>query len=206
MLTASITITGAATPELARIRNLVKRPAALMAVAGKRGEKHLRGHFLKKNSEGNAQGWPRSNFWNKRVRQATSFAGSTDTTAEIRIASPELAHKITGGKVTAKRSKFLAIPLTAKAKAAGSPREGGWGGNDLVLTPTADKSKMLLREALASTIGNGKRRITGGEAQYILLRSVTHKADPTAMPPQAEFEAAIEDEAGKFYLREVLRS
>lgn len=206
MISASIQVTDQATPLLHNIATAVKRPRALMAAAGKRVEKELRSHFLKKNQEGNKRGWPRSNFWTKRIRQATSFTGADDTSATVTIASPEFYHKLKGGRISAKRGKFLAIPLSARAKAAGSPREGGWRGNALTLTPTADGTKFVLRESLASRITRkGRGQITGGEAHYLLVKSVNQKADPTALPPDHAIQSAIDDEAQKYFAREAAR-
>ncbi|CAN5351951.1 hypothetical protein BH09VER1_BH09VER1_28410 [soil metagenome] len=189
-----------ATPELNRIRGLVKRPKALMSAAGKRVEFVLRAHFLKKNQEGNRRGWTRSNFWNKRVRSATSFTGATDTTAQVTIASPEFIHKLRGGKITAKRGKFLSIPLPDRAKAAGSPRE--WDGPEK-LVPRKTSDGYMLGVAQPGQAGNRGQRLT---MMYLLVKSVNQKADPTALPPDAEIQTAIDQEANDYFNRELSRA
>lgn len=199
MISGTIQINDQATPELLRIRAQVKRPRALMAAAGKRVERELRSHFLAKDSEGNRRGWVRSHFWNKRVRQATSFTGATDTTAEVEIASPEFVHKLRGGTIRPKRGRALAIPLTNRAKKAGSPRE--W--DDDALFPLKTKRGLFL---MIATLGKGRGGIKGQRliAAYKLLPKVTHRPDPTALPPEGNLEAAVEDEALK-YLRRSIR-
>ena len=207
MTTGTVQITDTATPMLEATARQIRRPRALMAAVGKRVEKEYRAHFLKKNSQGNEKGWPRSNFWNRKVRQATVFEGATDTEATVNISSPELLHKITGGRVTPKRGKFLALPLTARAKAAGSPREGGWKGNSLTLRPTSKRGQFLLVEAVATSLSRSRGRITGGretggEAQYLLVRSVTHKPDRTALPERIDIVRAIDDQTRQFFTRQ----
>jgi phage gpG-like protein len=117
MIGGGVQVQDAATPALAAIARLVRAPRGLMAAAGKRVEKEYRGHFLALDRQGNARGWPRSHFWARRVRQATSLTSVTDTGAKVTIASPEFGHKVRGGTVRPKRGKFLAIPMTPQAKA-----------------------------------------------------------------------------------------
>lgn len=209
MITGAVHIRDTDTPALRMLAARVQRPRALMAVAGKRVEKELRSHFSDKDRQGNAQGWPRSHFWNRAVRSSTAFQGATDTSAEVAIAAPEFMQKLRGGRISAKRGKFLAKPLTARAKAAGSPREGGWRGGTLTFIRLPD-GRALLVEALHTRLSFRRGRAVGGkeaggEAQYILLRSVNQKPDATALPPDKAINDAIDDEAEKFFTRERLR-
>lgn len=123
MIASSVQIADAATPELIRIRGLVKRPRGLMAAAGKRVAKELRQHFAEKDAKGNRRGWHRSHFWNRRIRQSTSMTAATDNSAEVTIAAPEFIQKLRGGTIRPRRGRMLALPLTSRAKKARSPRE-----------------------------------------------------------------------------------
>lgn len=197
------------TARLDEIRDKVKRPRALMAAAGKRVEKELRTHFASKDRQGNSKGWPRSHFWNRTVRASTSFTGATDTAAEVAISSPEFMQRLRGGTIRAKRGKYLAIPLTARAKAAGSPREGGWSGGGLTFIRTK-LGRALLVEAAHTRLAFRRGRVAGGkqmggEAQYLLVRSVSQRPDPTALPTEAQIRSAIDSEAEKHLTRELGR-
>ena len=95
-----------------------------MAIAGKAIEVVTRKHFRTRNREPNKRGWPRQNFWEKEGARHTALTEIAETSAKVVVASPAIAHKARGGQVKARRGEALAIPLTARAYAAGSPREG----------------------------------------------------------------------------------
>lgn len=209
MIRGSIFITNTAAPTLQRIHGMVQRPRGLMAAAAGRVNKELRANFLKLNARGNKQGWPRSNFWKRAGFDRTSVTAITDTSATVSVASAEVAHKLRGGRITAKRGKFLSLPITAKAKAAGSPREGGWTGNTLNFIPT--KGGGLLVEAVATPLRRtaaglrgGKR--TGGEAQYFLTPSVDQDPEPDTLPPAKKLGEAVSQEAENYLARELRRA
>ena len=209
MIAGTVQIRDTSTPRLETIRQQAKRPRALMAAAGKRVEKDLRAHFADKDRKGNAKGWPRSHFWARTVRAATAFQGATDTGATVAISSPEFMLRLRGGTVRAKRGKYLAIPLTARAKAAGSPREGGWSGGALKFFRTK-LGRALLVEASHTRLAFRGGRVaggqqSGGEAQYLLVRSVRQRADSSALPTEAKLQAAIDNEAEKYLARELAR-
>jgi hypothetical protein len=162
-----------------------------MALLGKAMEVTLRGHFLARDREGNGRGWPRSHFWNRRVRANTSLTEVTPTAATVSVASPEFAHKMTGGTIRPKRGRALAIPLTAEAGKAGSPREGGMPG--LFKVPGLP--------FLAVTKGRGRSRVL--EIQYKLQASVTQPADPRALPDMAAVGRDMEARTAAWVARAV---
>jgi hypothetical protein len=91
--------------------------------------------------------------------------------------------------------KFLAIPLTNQAKAKGSP--GEW-------TSKGDGKLQFMRSKQGVAFlfpGKGERH----GASYILLKSVTQKADSRALPDRADLVASVEDEAVKFVNRTIRR-
>jgi hypothetical protein len=181
-----------------------------MAAVGGEVNSHLREHFLTKNTKGNKRGWPRSNFWSKTVRAATSLGTVTDDSAEVVIASREFAQRLYGGTITARRRKFLAIPLTARAKAAGSPREGAWRGGTLTFIRTTGGRALLIEASHTRLTRRGGRIVggkeSGGEAQYILLRRVRQNPDPTALPRIEQITAGIDKAATTYLQREIRRA
>ena len=183
-----------ATPELQRIAAAVQRPQLLLQAAGKRVEKELRRHFRERDAEGNEKGWSRSHWWNKEVAKATAYQSATDTEAVVSIASKQFLHRLRGGTVRAGRGKFLALPLTDQAKKKGSPAE--W-------TTKGDGQLVFMRSKLGvAYLFPGKDK--GHGASYLLLKSVTHRPDPRALPEPGTLEAAVDDEAQRF-LRRTLR-
>jgi hypothetical protein len=155
----------------------------LMALLGKSLEVQLRAHFLSRDGEGNKRGWPSKHFWNTEVRGNTALRDVTESRATVAIASPAFAHKVEGGTITAKRSRFLAIPMTAEAYRAGSPREAGMTG--LFHVPGT--------QFLARNRGRGKSAAL--EIQYMLVASVTQARDPRALPSMEDVGRRLAGEA-----------
>lgn len=173
--------TDSVTPHLRRIAGRLQNKRGLMAALGKQLEIDLRSHFLSRDSEGNKRGFPRSHFWRNQVAKHTALQTITDNSATVVISSPELAHKITGGIVTPKRAKALAIPLSPEAYKAGSAR---LFPRPLTMISRAGKPPLLVETGI---IGKS----TAWKLHYILLKSVKHKADPKALPPQAQLTSSI---------------
>lgn len=107
------------TPELRRIAKEVGSQK-LMKGLGKELEIQLRKHFMVRDAEPNAMGWPSKHFWREKVYTQTALSEFTDNSATVSISSPEFAHKVLGGPIRSKRGKRLSIPKTAAAYLAGS--------------------------------------------------------------------------------------
>jgi hypothetical protein len=169
------------TPELNRIARQLESPRPLMAAVGKELEVQLRGHFTKRDQQGNAQGFPRRHFWARVVRAATALTEVLDRRATVTIASPEFLHKLTGGKVTPKRAKALSIPLSAEAYKAGS---ASLYPKPLTMVVRRGHAPLLVE---TGTIGKSK----SWKIAYVLLKSVTHPADPNALPNMRDVTQAL---------------
>lgn len=173
---------------MASIGRTLASTRPLMAACGKRLEKSLRAHFLQRDREGNKRGWPSRHFWNRTVRANTALATVTAEAATVAIASPEFAQKLYGGTIRPKRGKALAIPITAQAYAAGSPREGGIEG---LFRPKG-------RRFLAVRDAGGALRV-----QYVLVSQVTQAADARALPPEEQLGNEIRAEADAWVARQL---
>ena len=187
MLTIEVNAEAAAAA-LGRVGGALANARPLLAACGKRLEKSLRTHFLARDREGNKRGWPSRHFWNRTVRANTALATVTAEQATVAIAAPEFAQKLFGGTIRPKRGKALAIPLTAQAYAAGSPREGGIQG---LFRPRG-------RRFLAVRDAGGALRV-----QYLLVSQVTQAADPRALPPEQQMDDEIRAEADAWVARQV---
>jgi len=112
----------------------INPPRALVARLGGELKKALQEHFRARDGEGNKHGWPSRHFWSKQVLAQVGPVALSDRDATITIASPELAHKFKGGRITPKAGKkALAIPMNELAYRRGSPRE--WDRQDLLYIP-----------------------------------------------------------------------
>jgi hypothetical protein len=172
----------------------------------------LRAHFLFKNSQGNKQGWWRSNFWAQRVRDKTYIGTLTATRATVGVASPEFGHKISGGTVRPVTAKAIAIPANSDAKklirpalVMDSPKfayhpiknKGNLVG--LIVETNrkpAKQSKRPLSALLDKKIiqrkpRKRKRAPIVERVMWWLYKEVTHAPDPTAEPDQDETKELI---------------
>jgi hypothetical protein len=153
----------------------------LMAELGKELVITLRAHFQELDRKPNARGFPRRHFWSRTVRNATALTEVTNTSATVTVASPEFVHKVTGGTITAKRAKALAIPLTGEAYKA---ERASLFPRPLTMVVRKGRPPLLVE---TGTIGkNSKWTI-----HYVLLKSVTHRPDPNAVPKQAVIDTRL---------------
>ncbi len=166
---------------------------SLMAVVGRSGEQFLRRWFADLDSSApNTHGWTRQHFW-ARIRRATAYVPSatTDSSALVTVADPALRLKVNGGVVTPRQAKALAIPLNNEAYVAGSPGAKRIPG--LSLIPAKDQGK---------TVGYlGKMESGSLVLYYRLARSVTHRADPSALPARTLIVDHVRKAADSFIKR-----
>lgn len=179
----------------------------------------LRAHFLFKNSQGNAKGWWRSNFWSKRIRDKTYLGTLTATRGTVGVASREYGHKIKGGTVRPVTAKAIAVPANGDAKKLIRPalvmsdasfayRPIKAGGNLVgLIVETNKKKKKAANRPLSALLDEKilqkapRRRKRKGKASTVervmwyLFKSVTHAPDPTAEPDQDTVKEAINEAA-----------
>jgi hypothetical protein len=166
----------------------------MLTVAGKSVEVELRRHFMQLDTRGNSMGWPRKHIWHK-ISSATLLGRVTKDSATVAITNPIFNMKLYGGVVTPKRTRTLAIPNTAAAYSAGSPREG--------VAPSSLKVlKFRKSGALALAEVSGKA-IT---VWYWLVKRATIKADPEALPSMEELESKVGRTVDAFVQRQLARS
>jgi hypothetical protein len=169
------------TPELRRIARQMEHPRLLMEALAKEYKAQLWLHFMKRDQQGNAQGFPRKHFWKNVVKAATAVTEVQDRRATVTVASAEFLHKLTGGKVEAKRAKALSIPISGEAYKAGS---ASLFPKPLTMVVRRGHAPLLVETGI---IGKSK----AWKLHYILLKSVTHKADPQALPNMRDVAQAI---------------
>lgn len=158
----------------------------LMQAAGEGVETELHKHFDSRDAEGNKNNWPRSHFWLRMVKDVTHFQGATNTEATVSIASRAFLQKLHGGEIRAEGKK-LAIPLTAEAKAKGSPRE--WDERADLFCISVHGNAFLVRKRA------GEKKL---DFLFVLKDSVHQDPDPKAMPAEGVLEEAINKAATDF--------
>ncbi|PTX95765.1 hypothetical protein [Opitutus sp. ER46] len=192
----STTITrDTATPALARIYDQIApgRRKALMGVLGRQTEKEYRAWFRSRNADSpNKEGFPRSNFWSKRIANATAYdpAKTTDTKAVVVISDPAIKAKVYGGSWGAKEAKNLAIPLRGEVYGV-FPRAGTIPGLRFVPSQRGGNTVGWLAS------GEGKETVYW----WRLQRRVTVAADARALPPKSRVQNALSARALAFFFR-----
>lgn len=172
--------TDTVTADLRRIAARLQNKRPLMAALGKQLEIDLRNHFRDRDAEPNSRGFPSRHFW-RGISRKTALTSVTNTTAIVTIASPELVHKIRGGTITPKRAGALSIPISPEAYKAGSA--------SLFPRPLTHISRPGKPPLLVETGIIGKS--TAWKLHYVLLKSVTHRPDPNALPPQDRLDRSL---------------
>jgi hypothetical protein len=174
-----------ATPKLKAILDGLspaQRKGMLMRL-GKELERQLKAHFLKREQDSpNKQGFPRSHFWIREVRDKTALRDVTADSATVGIDSAPFRMKLNGGTIRpGPGRKLLAIPVRAEVYGV-LPRAGTIPGLFF-------KKLTGGRMYLAARDGSALR------VYWRLVPSVTIPADPRALPSVADLKAALEKRA-----------
>lgn len=210
-----ITVKNYGTPALVKAGELLtQRRPLLMAVIGAVKKSH-RAHFRARQAEDSRRkrkGWAPKYFWSgsrgQSVEEQTNIGEVTNDSATLIISAPAFAQKLKGGTIRPRRGKYLAIPLRAEAYAAGSPRE--WDNatirSEMRLVPIRSKRGTLFLAQVGGGDFAGAFGASGIRAQYLLVRSVTQKADKRALPPRAETVKVVDAAIETYMARRLRRS
>lgn len=149
-------------------------------------EAALREHFAELQSRPRADGLAHGYFWSgaggNSVAEQISGHTISGHTATVSIDSPPLAHKLTGGTIAAKDygHTYLTIPATDEAVKAPRGARSFSTHIEWVEHPSGG-----MRPALVSGPERGS-----GNVLYWLVKKVTHRPMPDALPDQRSLEAA----------------
>jgi hypothetical protein len=182
-----------ATPALKELLRRVSPMRPLMMRLGKRLELLLRKYFAQYGQSGNfktrRRGWPTQHFWDRRIRNATSFTGATEHDATVTISDPAFMTHYRGATIRPREKSALAIPLQAAAYGKRKqPSSGLIPGLFLLRTR---KGAYLV--AYGDGFGKPRKGVRNATLHfyYKLLKSVTVPKDPKAVPPDKDIEAAL---------------
>jgi hypothetical protein len=194
-------------PPVLNLAYAAQNPPSLLRPAAQGVVRLLRDHFRAKHSGPRNQKWPARQGWAPRglwlqFSRATLVQSVTTTGATVAVTHPAIMQRIHGGVITPKRGRFLAIPATAQAYAAGSPREGAtptltlrrvegrWALVDLPRQAISIR-KQRTRDRVRQLVKAGKS-YTGGTVWYWLVRKTNPAADPTAVPTPSMIDKTID--------------
>lgn len=193
-MSVTVSITDTATPMLERIGKEVRDPRSLLAVIGRAGANRLKKHFRAKDSaEPNKMGGRRTHFWN-RVASSVFVKPPEAAFVSIGVGHVAIRQKFLGGTITAKRRKFLTIPLVPEAYGRTARTYARETGNKLFRFNSKSGNKFFAERA-----GGGLRLV------YLLRQSVIQKPAPGVLPDDASFSAAVMFAAQQYLEREKKR-
>lgn len=217
MISINVTAdTDKATEFIVRIKGAIARPKALNDALGRRLARDLQSHFKVKNRVPNRLRGARTNFW-QAVSKATVMTEATDTGATVTIGESRFRIHLQGGTIrpTGNR-KALTIPLVADAH----------GKRVREYEQSSGKKLFRIGRALFERSSKGTQSLTGAtrvsarnragqtrslnlrgrsqvRAVYALAKSVTIKADPTALPNPKLLLQSLNDTAEKWLASEI---
>ena len=138
-------------------------------------------NFRRRNSRGNAKGFPRSNFWQDAAESVTSAVEGDTMSATIRRQGVRLRWK--GGEVRPKDGrKALAIPVDPSVAHEWPSEYAGRGGALFHVWPKGRNTGFLANRGTAEK----HARIL-----WMLVAKTTHKPDPSVIPPEGELRDKI---------------
>ena len=168
-------------PALALLAGQAKRPRALFAAAGRAVANLFKSHLrMLDRTRPNKLAGRRTHMWNEFAR-SVSVPSITDTSASVLISDPRAAHKHTGGRITAKRAKFLTIPVVAEAHGRTARTLESELGIKLFVLGTGES---------AGLFGQLPGKGIGIQKYYALKASVDQPPDPPEgiLPEDAEIK------------------
>ena len=164
-----------------------KNPRAILMNSGREVGSQLKKHFRAKDRTNANTLAPdrRSHFWLAVAQMVQNPQLESATTVSVSINHPAFAQKLFGGTITAKEAGALTIPVEERA----------YGRTVLTFEQETGLKLFLIRSGqgnfenalLAVKDDSGK----GFTVEYVLTKSVTQSADPTALPDKTMLEQAI---------------
>ncbi|MBP3303093.1 MAG: hypothetical protein J6L64_08195 [Opitutales bacterium] len=192
MSTAPVIIVNTSLVEalLARTKKKV-RPGILMSVVLEKAKRVVHDNFQNLNVLRNRYG---SNFYGKWADDSAVtpvvLNGGDKGRLELLDENGALRHKIYGGKLTARRAKFLTIPISEQAKfqsARGSNAAHGEIPGLFLVRGKNGRGLFLAAEENGNLV-----------VHYLLRKTVTHKPHPEVLPSAAQFAHAVQSACEEF--------
>lgn len=173
--------------DLEEIMSQAQRPEAVLMACGRELSNQLKKHFrTKEREEPNKLSPRREHFWLQVARSTNSPVRTGATQVSVTVSDPRYAQKVFGGRIEAKKAGALTIPVEEMAYGrTASTFERETRVKLFLLKVGGSKSNGLENAVLAAKVNGGI------QVEYVLVKSVNQKADPTAVPPQEQLEKAI---------------
>ncbi len=161
-----------------------RRPAAVLAAAGRELGNLLKRHFWEKEKRPNKLSPRREHFW-LQIAQSVNAPVQTERSVSVTVSDPRIGQKVYGGPIVAKRAGALTIPVSEKAYGRTAATFEHETGLKLFRPGPAGEKKNVLMAKVGEQV----------EVEYVLVKSVQQSPDPTALPDMGELERKILERA-----------
>lgn len=193
MNAAAVKITDSASKALKALALTSGNPRGMLLVLQRSIANASKAHLREKDAaEPNRMGGDRSHFW-ATVADQVFTPPPTKTMAKVSFGHVAIRQKILGGTITAKRTKFLAIPISPISYNT-SPRELKYQGRLYFKRLRGGKPGGILIEKATNT------------ALFLLKPSVYQQPTPGTLPNFAVLEPKLLDDAKSFVELELTRA
>ncbi len=173
---------GAFNRQLTSLMRQTQRPDLLLAGMGREATNLLRKHFIGKDKTDVNKLAPdrRQHYWFGVSRCVQAPVQTGFNQVSVSINHPSIAQKVVGGTIKAKRVRNLTIPVSPDA----------YGRTASTFEKETGLKLILLKEgtSLMLVTSRGLNRL---QVEYVLTPRVNQKADPTALPEETGFRAAL---------------
>lgn len=178
-----------------------RNPTGLLMAAGRELGNRLQSWFRQRDKTGaNRLSARREHFWLQVARSVNAPAQTGYNQVSVRVSDPRLAQKVFGGKISAKAAGALTIPVSEEAYGRTAATFEAETGLKLFLVRTG-RAGALGSAVLATKRAAGEKG--GLQVEYVLVKSVDQAADPDALPPMSELEAAVLSRAQDALVRQL---
>jgi len=163
-------------------------PTAVLWAAGRELGNQLKAWFRKRDRENpNQLSQRREHVWLQIMRSVNAPEQTGYNAISVRVSDPRIAQKVFGGRIVAKAAGALTIPVEERAYGRTAATFEAETGLKLFLIRNG---KGAFARAVLAAKEAGHLIV-----EYLLTPSVDQAADPFALPPQNELEAAILERA-----------
>lgn len=176
------------------------QPVRTAPIVGRSARNAIRTHLFARDQAGNKLGGSRTHYYGAAAR-ATAFTIEGDGVI-VSIPQIGIRQRYYGGTIKPKKSKYLTIPVHPSAH---GKRAREFGDLELVFDHTGRPIALATPSTRGVSIratksGKTTKRNVGrmGEIMFLLLKSVTQRADPAVLPTQEAMASAITPDLQKY--------
>lgn len=194
-------------------------------VAGRAVANLLRAHFRGLEQRPQKDGWwkrlnpgqwPKTHFWSQVRNSTQNPQHDGPDGAVVSINHVGFAQRLRGGPISARKSKFLTIPVHPQAYGKRAremdlhfsrydPDTGQFGSGPALVLVVGAGGLTRARTVKGQVKQVAVKGVKAGDIMFCLVREVSQPADPSVLPADGVVRAAIDRDVGDFVRRTLER-